>query len=110
VLGPQQHFLIDMQHELFGKPSIYSMFNSANEDDHDLSENLKLLNVLADGGGDSEGDVGQGERLVHIKRTQTKKIEDSSQITVPPHGTKKWAAPVNGFARLFGDAKQFYFH
>jgi len=108
VLGPQQHFLNDMQQELFGRPSIYQMFTTAEEDEHDLSERLNHLTVQLNSC-DNQGDVGQGERLVHIKRLQTKKLEEFPNVNAPPGGTKKWSAPVNGFARLFADAKQFYF-
>jgi len=84
------------------------MFITAEEDEHDLSERLNHLTVQVNSC-DNQGDVGQGERLVHIKRLQTKKLEEFPHVNAPPGGTKKWSAPVNGFARLFADAKQFYF-
>jgi cell division cycle 14 len=94
ILGPQQHFLLDLQNDMFqagaalrGPHAPLSPAGADNE--QTLAQQVERLNLRERGQAEQAEDIGQGERLCNAKRTRapgggTGGI--SVEIVLPPVG------------------------
>lgn len=68
ILGPQQQFLVDMQHEMFQAGAAFRMARNPQLGDAQERELAESMGGLRLSDAQNKEDVGQGERLVGAKR------------------------------------------